>query len=39
MRNRAPIVEISCGWEGVLSCGKRASVKSGQDEINGIDTR
>lgn len=39
MRSRASIVAISCGWEGVLSCVKRTSVKSGQDEINGIDTR
>lgn len=27
MRSRASIVAISCGWEGVLSCGKRASVE------------
>lgn len=39
MKSRASIVAVSCGWEGVLSCGKRASVKSGRDEINGIDTR
>lgn len=27
MKSRASIVAISCGWEGVLSCGKRASVE------------